>query len=197
MILLEQVRQYQNTESLVETDWLKKHLNDSDHAAVLNGGWYKWIKEGRTTSNKACTYSQTQFTSHHRSGAFIDKEHVLAAIDDGSSCLINALPLQTYSGSSDIGFGRKVRIPGSVNVSYTSLHDPITGSLLPIEQLQKKFDEVETGNTKCSINYCDGGIASANNALALTLLVYENVTVYDGSLLEWDNNRSFPMELGL
>jgi len=168
-----------------------------DNAVILNGGWNKWIKEGRAISNQACEYSPGQFTSYHRPGTFVSKDRVLAAIDDDGTRIVNALPSLLHSGASEIVFGRKGRIAGSVNVSFTSLHDPVTGCYLPADELQKKFDEVDAGNAKRIINYCGGGIASSNNAFALTLLGYENVTVYDGSLLEWGNDTSLPMEADL
>ena len=68
---------------------------------------------------------------------------------------------------------------------------------MPAEQLQKKFDEVGANSAKRIINYCGGGIASSNNAFALSLLGYDNIAVYDGSLLEWGNDSSLPMETGL
>ena len=50
--------------------------------------------------------------------------------------------------------------------------------------------------TEQVITYCGGGIASSNSAFALTLLGYDNVAVYDGSMFEWGNDESLPMETG-
>ena len=46
------------------------------------------------------------------------------------------------------------------------------------------------------ITYCGGGIAATSDALVLTLLGHENVSVYDGSLSEWARDESLPMEVG-
>jgi len=76
------------------------------------------------------------------------------------------------------------------------MHDPDSGCYLPADQLQEKFDAVSTKKNKRSITYCGGGIASSNTAFTLALLGHDNVSVYDGSLLEWGNDESLPMEAG-
>jgi len=173
------------------------HTFGFDNAVILNGGWEKWVREGRATSNQACEYLRGQFTPRHRPDIFVEKGRVLNAIEDEGVCIVNALPSLLHSGASDNTFGRKGKIVSSVNVAFTSLHDPVTGCYLSSEQLQKLFDDVGADNTKHIINYCGGGIASSNNAFALTLLGYNNVSVYDGSLLEWGNDTSLPMEMDM
>jgi len=165
-----------------------------DNAAILNGGWAKWTGEGRPTSNQACTYPPGKFTARPRSGGFAGKDQVLNAINDPNVRLINALPPMIHAGSDGPVFGRKGRISSSVNVPYASLHDPATGSYLSVEQLREKFDAVHAGDAEQIIAYCGGGIASSNTAFALTLLGFNNVAVYDASMLEWGNDESLPME---
>jgi len=120
---------------------------------------------------------------------------VINSLENGDVRIINALPSEIYNGSSKIVFGRKGRIRGSVNVPFVSLHDSNTGSYLPVDQLRKIFNEVGIANAKKTITYCGGGIAASNDAFALALLGYENVSVYDGSMLEWGNDVSLPMEM--
>lgn len=168
-----------------------------DNAVILNGGWEKWAREGRPASNQACEYLPGQLTPRHRPNLIVEKDKVLDAIEDEGVCIVNALPSMLHSGASDIVFGRKGKISSSVNVAFTSLHDPLTGCYLPPEKLQEIFDDVGADNAKRIINYCGGGIASSNNAFVLTLLGYNKVSVYDGSLLEWGNDPSLPMEIDL
>jgi len=177
--------------------WWMLRTYGFDNAVILNGGWEKRVREGRATSNQACKYLPGQLTPRHRPDLFVKKDQVLNAIEDEGAYIVNALPFLLHTGASDIAFGRKGKIVSSVNVSFTSLHDPITGCYLSSEQLQKIFDDVGADNAKHIINYCGGGIASSNNAFALTLLGYNNVSVYDGSLLEWGNDTSLPMEMDM
>ncbi len=164
------------------------------NVAILNGGWKKWIQEKRPISNVACTYTPGNFAGKTPLTEFVDKEDVLQAIDQDKTTVISALPPEMYSGASDMKFGRKGRITGSVNVPFTSLHDPETGVYLPADVLQKNFDDVQVGDAENIITYCGAGIAASNDAFVLQLLGYENVSVYDGSMFEWGNDASLPME---
>ena len=176
--------------------WWMLYAFGFKNVSILNGGWNKWLKEGRPFSIKGCTYEKRKFISHPISEAFVDKDVVLAAVEDNGIRIINALPSAIHTGASEITFGRKGRIVNSVNVPFVTLHDPDTGCYLTAEELQNNFDYINTSSAVRIINYCGGGIASSNNAFALSLLGYNNVTVYDGSLLEWGNDDSLPMEVG-
>jgi thiosulfate/3-mercaptopyruvate sulfurtransferase len=176
--------------------WWMLRAYGFNHAAILNGGWSKWTTEGYPVSNHACAYKPGQFNAQTRTDVFVGKSKVLSAIDDDKVCIINALPSPIHTGTSDIAFGRKGRISGSVNMPFMDLHDRDTGSYLPASQLQRKFDAIGIDDVTQIITYCGGGIASSNSAFVLTLLGYDNVTVYDASLLEWGNDESLPMEMG-
>ena len=176
--------------------WWMLHSFGLDNAAILDGGWSKWVAEGRPVSTDACAYPPDQFTARPRAGKFIGKEEVLAAVGAPGVCLINALAPDVYAGTSEYMYGRKGHIPGSVNVPYASVHDADTGAYLPADRLREIFDAVHTGDADRVILYCGGGIGSTNDAFALTLLGYENVAVYDASMFEWGNDASLPMEVG-
>ena len=45
------------------------------------------------------------------------------------------------------------------------------------------------------IIYCGGGIAATINAFAFHLLEKDNVSVYDGSLTEWNSSANRPIKL--
>ncbi len=176
--------------------WWMLHSIGFDNAAILNGGWQKWSAEGRPISTQACTYPAGKFTAHPRSDCFVGRDEVLATIGKAEVCTINALPTMMYTGEGGPVFGRKGRIAGSVNVPFASLHDPDTGTYLPVDQLQEKFQAVGVGDAEQIIVYCGSGIAASNDAFALALLGYENVAVYDESLAEWGYDSSLPMEAG-
>lgn len=165
-----------------------------DQAAVLNGGWRKWTKEGRPVSTAAPTYPPVRFVAHPRPRLIADKREVFAAIGDNSSCLLNALTAEDHAGKGPVRYKRPGRIPSSVNVPFSSLVDPDTQAYLPAELLRKQFAAVGATERGRVITYCGGGIAASSAALALTLLGIENVAVYDGSLSEWTADPTLPME---
>ena len=108
-----------------------------DSAAVLNGGWEKWAREKKPTSTGAPLYPPAKLTPRPRPELFVGKDEVRAAINDTRTCLVNALEPDLHRGENP-RYGRRGRIPGSVNVPSSSLVDPETNTLLPAEEAAAK-----------------------------------------------------------
>jgi thiosulfate/3-mercaptopyruvate sulfurtransferase len=47
-----------------------------------------------------------------------------------------------------------------------------------------------------AITYCGGGVAAACDTFALHLLGFEDVGVYDGSMMEWCADPALPLATG-
>ena len=165
------------------------------NASVLDGGWKKWVAEGRPVSDAQAARPGARFTARYDAARFASKDDVLAAINDGATCIVNALTPDQHRGDSAT-YGRAGRIAGSVNVSARDLLDRQTGVYLPAEVLAERFASVGATTAGRIITYCGGGIAATSDALVLTLLGHENVAVYDGSMSEWARDPETPMEVG-
>jgi thiosulfate/3-mercaptopyruvate sulfurtransferase len=72
------------------------------------------------------------------------------------------------------------------------LVDRATNAFLPRAELREVFADV-LGSPDPIVAYCGGGIAAAADALALSLLGRDDVTVYDGSLNEWASDPEAPL----
>ena len=125
-----------------------------------------------------------------------NQAEVLAAIESGGTCIVNALSAEQHRGEGPARYGRAGRITGSVNVPANSLIDAETKAYLPLEELREQFASVGADAAGRVIAYCGGGIAASSDAFVLTLLGYENVAIYDASLSEWAADESLPMEVG-
>ena len=89
--------------------WMLKALG-FDGAAVLDGGFDKWLAEDRPVERgPAKGYPQAVFTAKPRPGRFIGKERVLAATKDPNVVIVNALGPQFHPGSG----AEPLRPPGS------------------------------------------------------------------------------------
>jgi thiosulfate/3-mercaptopyruvate sulfurtransferase len=175
--------------------WMLRAIGYDD-AYVLNGGLYKWKLEGRPVDDIPTSYPPTIFVARPRAGLMANKDEVLAALGESSTCVLNALSEEQHLGSGGASYGRTGRISDSVNVPAGDLLDPITHAYLPADQLAEKFAHVGADSAKRVITYCGGGIAASNDAFILTLLGYENVAVYDASMSEWAADSSLPMQTG-
>ena len=167
-----------------------------EQAAVLNGGWKKWVAEGRPSTTVIATPARTDFVASPRSGFFADRHEVLAAIDEVSTCLVHSLDPDEYAGRGTVRYKRPGHIPSSVNVSFLSLIDPATQAYLDADQLHAAFEKVGALSADRVITYCGGAIAACSTALAMTLLGVDNIGVYDGSMTEWAADPSLPLVLG-
>lgn len=164
-----------------------------DNAAVLNGGWKAWQLEDRPVSSKPCAYPTAKFIPNVRPQLIADKMEVLAAIEDSSTCIVNALGRRQHRGEHK-EYGGRGHIPGAKNVTAWEILDRDTMRYRPVEELRKLFRSMLEAERV--ITYCGGGIASSSDAFILHLLGHQNVAVYDGGLIEWAADRSLPLELG-
>lgn len=166
-----------------------------DEVAVLDGGLAKWTAEGRPVGAGEHRYPPAALTLTARPDAWADKAAVLAAIDDGAVCTINALSPSMHSGEAAANYGRKGHIKGSRNVPYAALLNA-DGTYRDDKALRELFDAVGALQRPRVICYCGGGISATMDALALTRLGHPNVAVYDGSMSEWTRDPDLPMETG-
>lgn len=169
-----------------------------DNARVLDGGWTRWVGEGRPISTEALSPAPARFTVSPRPGLIATKEDVLQAMASGGACIVNALNAAQYRGEV-APYGRPGRITGSVNVpamGSAGIVDPQTQLYRPTEEIRRRFEAAGARPGERLITYCGGGIAASSAAFAAAMAGYTDVAVYDASLSEWAADPSLPMETG-
>lgn len=167
-----------------------------DRAAVLNGGLRKWKAEQRAISTSApVPRPRATFTARPRPTLFATKEEVLAVIGNPRVCTINALAPDLYRGLND-RYGRRGRIPGSVNLPAAEMFEAASGTFKSADELTAVFASVcPREKTDRVILYCGGGIAATLDAFLMYQLGYDNLAVYDNSMSEWAKDESLPIEV--
>jgi thiosulfate/3-mercaptopyruvate sulfurtransferase len=173
--------------------WMLRSMGFAN-AAILDGGWEKWEREGRATSSEHRPYPPAAFTPRPHARSWADKENVLQAIHNPSVCTINALQPDIYDGQIN-RYGRPGHIPGSHNVYYGSLLNPEDGTYLPPDRLRQQF-EASGVFSRPAILYCGGGVSASLDAVALTMLGHRDIAIYDGSMFEWCMDPALPLVLG-
>lgn len=112
-------------------------------------------------------------------------EWVEAHLDDPSVTLVDARPAESYAQG---------HIPGAVSAPWRGNIDWSTERFLPTTELMARYRElgVRSGNT--IVTYCQLGVLGSHDYLALKLLGYPDVRLYDGSMAEWTQDPSRPIE---
>ncbi len=167
-----------------------------DNAKILDGGWSRWTAEGRPVSTDAPGHPPARFTAKPRPELIASKEDVLAAIESGQACIVNALNGAQHRGEV-APYGRPGHITGSVNVpamGAAGIADPETQLYYPVDEIRRRFEAAGAKPDQRMITYCGGGIAASSAAFAATMAGYPNVALYDASLSEWAADASLPME---
>jgi len=160
-------------------------------ASILDGGWAAWTSEGRpAASGPGEIPTPAVFTPGAPLDAVEDKLGVRAAIGDPRVCVVDALEPEVYSGDRQ-DYARRGHIPGAVNIPFASLVDPATHRYLPLPELEALVRP--TAASMRVIAYCGAGVAASSIALTLKRLGREDVTVYDGSMIEWSQDPAMPM----
>jgi thiosulfate/3-mercaptopyruvate sulfurtransferase len=182
--------------------WMLRAIGFDD-AAVLDGGFVRWVAEGRPVSADVPRHAPAQLDPHPRSDLFVGKADVRAALGAPGIVLVNALSTEQYEGRGGITYGRPGRIPGSVSIPARSLTDSVTHAFLPPDRIRAVLDAagaLQPGGAGATgrrvVTYCGAGIAASSDAFVLTLLGVRDVAVYDGSLEEWARDPACPMESG-
>ena len=164
-------------------------------ATVLDGGLAAWKAAGLPLEAGPAEHAPGTLTVTPRAHAWADRDAVLAAIDDGTTCTVNALAPSMYRGDGDRSYGRPGHISGSVNVPYAALFADEQMRYADADAIRAHFDAAGAGDRRV-ILYCGGGISATCGAFALTALGRSDVAVYDGSMSEWVADPELPMTVG-
>lgn len=175
--------------------WVLKYYGHT-RAKVLNGGWHRWLTEGRPITFHATRPEPRPFVARPNPAVVADAEFLLQHYDDPRWCVLDARSDEEWDGRNDRGNKRRGHVPGARHlewVRFVSRDDRRV--FLPADELRRLLDEAGVPPNVPVVTYCQGGIRAAHAAFVLELLGYEEVRVYDGSMSDWANREDTPLEV--
>jgi len=164
-----------------------------DDVAVLDGGYDRWVDEGRPTEEGDVEPTPVDYDGRVREGAFVTKAEVEARL--GECALVDARDPGGYFGLVLEEFTeRRGHIPGATCLPTPWLWTD-EGTFRPAADLEAMAEGV-VGDDRSTeaILYC--GASPYSMALRYVLqerLGYENLAVYDGAAEEWSSDPEAPL----
>lgn len=172
--------------------WWTLNYYGHTKAAVLDGGWKKWIAEHRPVTAAIPDVAPTQFVPKPNPALYRSGDHVLSILNTGTP-LIDVRSPEEYTGQWSRA-RRKGHIPGAINQPRPELVNA-DGTMLSPEELRQKFAALGVDqNAPEVILYCNGGVSASYGLLAMKVAGLSNGTVYDGSWKDWGNDDTKPIE---
>lgn len=187
---------YDDNNALVATRlwWVLQYYGHSN-AKVLNGGWHRWLTEGRPVTFHATRPAPTEFHAKPNQDLYATVDDLKATYADPSCQVLDVRTDGEWEGANDRGNKRSGRVPNAKHLEWLRfVHPDDTRKFLSPEESEALLQQAGITRDRPTITYCQGGIRAAHAAFVMTMLGYENVRVYDGSMREWANRDDTPLE---
>ena len=177
--------------------WWSFRVFGHDRVAVLDGGYPKWMREGRRVEGGAVTPAPRRFSARFRPELVRDLGRMRANVESGREQVVDARSQGRFDGTEPeprAGL-RSGHIPGSVCLPYDRLFHDEDGVLLPPAALRDVFAKAGVDATRPVVTTCGSGVSAAVLALGLHVLGRPDVPVYDGSWTEWGGRADTPVDI--
>jgi thiosulfate/3-mercaptopyruvate sulfurtransferase len=173
--------------------WFMMRHFGAEKVAILDGGFQKWIIEGRPTESGEPAPRKTRFEPVER-GEIVTKQQLLAGTD---LPWVDARGKPRFEGTeADPRPGvAPGHAPGCRNLPFGSLYRK-DGTFKSVGELRQLFAEAGIDPTKPFVASCGSGVTANSVIFAAHLIGNDSARLYDGSWSEWGADPATPKVLG-
>jgi thiosulfate/3-mercaptopyruvate sulfurtransferase len=152
---------------------------------VLDGGWKKWLAEGRPTTMDIPDFVPAIFIARPDASLIRTGDQVATALGAGQA-LVDVRTPDEFAGRSSRA-RRYGHIPTAINLPRGKLTTP-EGTAPPADALHAAFSSA-LGDVQSDdvVFYCNAGVSASYGLLAWRAAGNTGGAVYDGSWKDWGN----------
>ena len=172
--------------------WMLEYLGCSK-VYILDGGWDKWVADGRPTETTLNTLPAAKFKASVKKAKRSTKEQIVKKLGSAKFAIVDSRADEEYNGWQRYGEARGGHIPGAVQLPYEWFFNA-DKTVLNYSELKTMFESRGITRKKEVTAYCTVGIRSGFVYFLYRLMGYSKASNYDGSIAEWSADSSLPME---
>ena len=178
--------------------WWMLRAMGHENCAVLDGGFPKWLREGRVTETSPPVTNPAIFNAHARQDLMRDFPQMIANLASRREQMVDARSPARFRGEeAEPRPGvRPGHIPGSANLYYADVLTP-EGTMQSPEELKNLFKARGIDIDQPVVTSCGSGITAAILTLALDVTGAKKSALYDGSWAEWGARGDAPIKTGI
>lgn len=173
--------------------WWMLRAMGHEQVAVLNGGLRAWIAAGFATADSLQTDLPIgNFVASFAEHSFCDASVVLSSLEDSSCVILDARSSGRFYGKAPEprpGI-RSGHMPNAMSLPFPQLLNE--GMMKPVSELQEIFKQFSTNDERV-ITSCGSGLTACILTFAAFLVGYRDLSVYDGSWIEWGAPSKLPV----
>ncbi len=167
-----------------------------ENVSILDGGFAGWVSSypGNVEAGSFEKREIGNFKAEYNPELYISTEEVAELIRSKSdTILLDGRNEEQFYAKAKHGKALAAgRLPGSILISQANSYLDDQNALKPIAELKKIYSSL---GEKDTVSYCNTGHWAATNWFVVSeVLGKKNTRLYDGSMVEWSNNTSLPLE---
>lgn len=176
--------------------WWTLRYAGHPNVSLLDGGFGRWIAEGRRVTSESPEHPPARFAAAPRPELVRTKADVLRIVRGGGAQIVDARSAARFRGTGEEHTKHVGHIPGSRSVPYDANLTGDPPRLKSLAELRAAYERAGVRLDRPIVTTCGSGVTAALDAFALALLGHADVSIYDGSWAEWGDSDDVPIELG-
>jgi len=174
--------------------WFTLRHFGARQVAILDGGFQKWLAEGRPTESGEPAHAGAEFDADERDEV-VSKRQLLAG--EVHSPLLDARGKGRFEATEPeprpgMAGGH---IPGARNLPFGKLYNE-DGTFKAPDEVRRLFAEPGIDASQPFVASCGSGVTASSLVFAAHLLGNDDAGLYDGSWSEWGADPATPKAVG-